>query len=107
MKLSITASINVLACVKATDMKTKQDLTTKEGKQLYELAIVEEEKKTIAGQEFSSQIVGKLKSEIQLEKGEHSVGLIQFAMSEVGKSKVDLFYRVVSVNSASATKKTV
>ena len=94
--LSITASITVLACTRAKTFEG-QEQNTKEGKPLYELAIKSTEKKKIADQEFESEIVSKLKSEIQLEKGEHKVILIQFNMSEQNSKKVESHYRVVGI----------
>lgn len=97
MKVSHTATIEVLASKPATDMRTQTPVLNKEGKQIFELAIKDEEVKTVAGQEFKSQIVSKLKSELDLKPGTHEVVLNQYAMSELNKKSVDLHYRVVSV----------
>lgn len=102
--LKITATVTVLACTASKKFDGSNDLT-KEGKQLFVLAVKDTEKKKIADQEFESEIVSKLKSEIQLEKGEHNVELIAFNMSEANSKKVETHYRVVGLASPANAKK--
>lgn len=101
MKTKITAALNVLAVAPAMEFdresKTQKPAITKEGKPLFEVAYEDEETKTVAGKEFKSKIVSKVKSEIQLKEGLNNVVLTQYAMSEKDSKRVDLHYRIISV----------
>lgn len=100
MKVTHSAQIEILACTPAKDIKSGEALKSKDGKPIYELAIKDKEIKLIGGQEYPVDTVTKLKSELELKAGKHTVELAQYAMSEAGSKRVELHYRVVALAKA-------
>lgn len=83
--------IDVLASSPATDRDGKQ-AKTKEGKDLFELAVLSEKKKRIAGQEFTTTEPVKIKSEVLLTKGIYLVEAMMFVIEK------DVFWRVIKIH---------
>jgi len=91
-----TANLEILASAPAKNFDGTPALT-KEGKALFECAYKSTESKKIAGQEFKSEVVAKIKSEVELKPGKQNVVLAMYPMSEANSKKVEVHYRIIGV----------
>lgn len=107
MKIKITASIKTLApAVPALDFKTGTPLLTKDGRPLYDIPVQSEEQKKIAGQTFTSQIVIKLRSEVEIKTpGDYNVELADYPMKDSNSNRIIHNYRLLSLLNTSSEKK--
>ena len=98
MKIKITGKLEVVASapLKAYGTDEQQvDKTT--GKPLFEVAYKAKQITKIGDQEVESDVVEKVKSLVNLPKGEHEVELAQFHMTDKGSSQVKTYNRIINV----------
>lgn len=91
-----TGNLEILAVSPAKNFDGTSAVT-KDGKALFECAYKTTELKKIAGQEFKSEVVAKIKSEVELKPGKQTVVLAMYPMSEANSKKVEVHYRIISV----------
>lgn len=94
-----TAVLEILAISPAKNFDGTPAVT-KEGKSLFECAYKAVETKKIAGQEFKNDVVEKIKSEVELKPGKQTVALAMYPMSETNSKKVEVHYRIISIEKA-------
>lgn len=104
--LKHTCTIHLLSGAQSKKFDGTNEVT-KNGQQVYALAIKSKEKKKINDVEYESETVVKLKSLVEITKpGVYNVALEQFIMAGEGNSKKpQVHYRVIEILPSTSTAK--